>query len=128
MKTGIVKKCGILILGLLVLTGCATTKQPPSGQISKMALSQAAVEKASSAGAYEYAPLELKAARDKIELAKTATQSKDYETAERLLEEATVDAELAEAKSKTVKSQKVVDELKMSIDMLREEIQRKIRQ
>ena len=123
MKTGMLIKCSILILGLLVLTGCATTKQPPTG---KMALSQAAVEKASSAGAYEYAPLELKTARDKIELAKAATQSKDYETAERLLEEATVDAELAEAKSKTVKSQKVVDELKMSIDMLREEIQRKL--
>lgn len=123
MKTGIVTKCGILIIGLLVLTGCVTTQQPPSSQ---MALSQAAVEKASSAGAYEYAPLELKTARDKIELAKTATQSKDYETAERLLEQATVDAELAEAKSKTAKSQKVVDELKMSIDLLREEIQRKL--
>ena len=126
MKTGIVIKCSILILCLLVLTGCATTKQPPSSQIGKMALSRAAVEKASSAGAYEYAPLELKTARDKIELAKAATQSKDYVTAERLLEQATVDAELAEARSKTAKSQKVVDELKMSIDMLREEIQRRL--
>lgn len=127
MKTGMVILCCILIPGLLVMAGCASTKQSPS-QISKMALSQAAVEKAASAGAYDYAPLELKTARDKIELAKTATQTKDYATAERLLEQATVDAELAEAKSKTEKSQKVVDELKMSIDLLRDEIQRRLPQ
>ena len=124
MKTGTVLQSCIVVTGLLIFIGCASSKQSQS-QIGKMALSQAAVEKASSEGAYEYAPLELKTARDKIELAKTATQSKEYETAERLLEQATVDAELAEAKSKTAKSQKVVDELKTSIDMLRDEIQRK---
>ncbi len=115
MKTGNITTCGILIIGLLSLAGCATTKQPPSSQTGKMALSQAAVEKASSEGAYEYAPLELKTARDKIEDAKTATRAKEYITAERLLEQATVDAELAEAKSKTAKSQKVVDELKRRV-------------
>lgn len=123
MKAGIKKQLCILILGLLWVAACSTTKQPPASQ---MALAQAAFEKASSAGAYEYAPLELKTARDKIDQAKTAMLSKDYATSERLLEQAVVDAELAEAKSKTVKSRKVVEELQNSIDLLREEIQRKI--
>jgi predicted nucleic acid-binding Zn-ribbon protein len=84
------------------------------------------VEKATFAGSSEYASLDLKTARDKIDQAKTAMRSKDkdYVAAGRLLEEAQVDAELAEAKSKTAKSQKVVAELKKSITTLRDEIQR----
>ncbi len=123
MKTGIKIQFCILGLALLTLTACGTAKQPP---LSQMALAQSAVEKAASAGSGEYASLDLRTARDKIDRAKTAIQSKDknYLTAERLLEEAKVDAELAEAKSKTAKSQKIVAELKESIDMLRDEIQR----
>lgn len=112
-------------MSLLILAACAPAKQPPTGQ---MALATAAVEKAAAAGAYEYAPLALKSSQDKIEQAKTAIQAKDYENARRLLEQAEVDAKLAEAKSGAAKSQKAVDELQKSIDLLREEIQRKLPQ
>ncbi len=123
MKTVIKIHFCILGLALLTLTACGTAKQPP---LSRMALAQSAVEKAASAGSNEYASLDLKTARDKIDRAQKAIQSKDkdYIKAGRLLEEAEVDAELAEAKSKTAKSQKIVAELKESIDMLRDEIQR----
>jgi nitric oxide reductase activation protein len=123
MKTGIKIQLCILGLALLTLAACSTTQQPA---LSQMALAQSAVERAASAGSSEYASLDLKTARDKIDQAKTAIQSKDkgYRTAERLLEEAEVDAQLAEAKSKTAKSQKIVAELKESINMLRDEIQR----
>jgi hypothetical protein len=123
MKTGNKMQFCILGLAFLTLTACGTTRQPP---LSQMALAQSAVERAASAGSSEYASLDLKTARTKIDRAKTAMQSedKDYITAERLLEEAEVDAELAEAKSKTAKSQKIVAELKESITTLRDEIQR----
>jgi len=112
-------------MSLLALAACAPAKQPPTSQ---MALATAAVEKATAAGAYEYAPLELKTSQDKIDQAKTAIGVKDYARAERLLEQAEMDAKLAEAKSGTAKSQKAVDELQKSIDLLREEIQRKLPQ
>lgn len=122
MKAGINGQILMLGLGLLVLAACGPARQPPASQ---MALAQDSVEKASAAGAYEYAPVELKTARDKIDQAKTAMQSKDYASSERLLEQAEVDAKLAEARSNTAKSRRAVDELQKSIDLLREEIQRK---
>jgi capsule polysaccharide export protein KpsE/RkpR len=123
MKTGIKIQFCILGLALLAFTACAPVMQSPSSQ---MALAQSAVEKAAAAGSNEYAPVELKTARDKIDQAQIAIQSndKDYVAAKRLLEQAEVDAELAQAKSKTAKSQKIVAELKDSINMLRDEIQR----
>jgi hypothetical protein len=125
MKACNSKKTIILSLGLLALTGCAPSMQPPTSQ---MALAQSAVDKASASGAYEYAPLELKSAQDKVEQAKAAMQVKDYVKAERLLEQAEIDAQLAEAKSTTSKSQKAVDTLQQGIDLLREEVQRKLPQ
>jgi len=106
-------------LGLLAVTACAPTMQPPT---SEMALASSAVERASGAGAYEYAPLELKLARDKIDQSKAALQARDYTGAQRLLEQAALDANLAESKSATAKSQQAVDELQKSIEALREEI------
>lgn len=122
MNTGLKRKALLSGLSLLVLSSCAPAVQPP---VSQMALANEAVEEATAAGAYEYAPVELKAAQDKIEQAKAAMQAKDNLAAERLLKEAEVDAKLAEAKSATAKSQKAVDELQKSIDLLREEINRK---
>lgn len=112
----------VLGLALLSLSACAPAKQPPTSQ---MALTQAAIEKATTAGAYDYAPLELKTSQDKVDQAKAAIQTKDYVKAERLLEQAEVDARLAEAKSSTAKTQKAVDELQKSIDLLRETVQQK---
>jgi hypothetical protein len=122
MKAGIKGQLLMLGLGFLTLAGCAPAMQPPA---SHMALAEDAVEKASAAGAYEYAPVELKTARDKIDQAKTAMQSKDYASSQRLLEQAEVDARLAEARSNTVKSRRAVEELQKSIELLREELQRK---
>lgn len=122
MKDGISKKSFFFGASLLILTSCAPAMQPPASQ---MALAEEAIEEASAAGAYEYAPLELKTARDKIDQAKAAVNAEDYVTAERLLKQAEIDAKLAEAKSTTVKSQRVVDELQKGTDLLREEIQRK---
>lgn len=125
MKSSTNKKTIILSLGLLALTGCAPTMQPPTSQL---ALAESAVDKATASGAYEYAPLELKTAQDKVDQAKTSIQTKDYVKAERLLQQAEIDAQLAEAKSSTTKSQKAVDSLQQGIDLLREEIQRKLPQ
>lgn len=125
MKVRPRKHALILGLALLTLTACAPAKKAPTGQ---MALAQSAVDNATAADAYEYAPLELKTAQDKIEQAKMAIQAKEHVEAERLLEQAEIDAQLAEAKARTAKAQKTVETLQQGIDLLREEIQRKLAQ
>jgi hypothetical protein len=125
MKVSTRKQTIFFSLGLLALTACAPAMQPPTSQ---MALAESAVDKATASGAYEHSPLELKTAQDKVEMAKTAIRDKKYEEAERLLQQAEIDARLAEAKSRTVQSEKSVETLQQGIDMLREEIQRKLAQ
>lgn len=107
------------------MAACAPAKKPPASQ---MALAQDAVENASAGGAYEYAPVELKTARDKINQAKTAMQSKDDASSQRLLEQAEVGAKLAEAGFNTAKARRAVEELQKSIDLLREEVRRNVAQ
>lgn len=110
------------VFAAVCLVGCAQKQVVPS---SEMALAEDAVAEASSAGAYEFAPLEIEMAEDKIEQAKIAIQAKNNLEAKRLLEKAQVDAKLAESKARTAKTQKSVNELQKSIDVLREEIERK---
>jgi hypothetical protein len=114
----------ILSLGLVALTACSS-KQPPTREL---ALAESAVEKASRSGGYEYAPLELRAAQEKLTQARLAIQDKQYVEAQRLLEQARVDARLAEEMTGTVRSRQAVEELQKSIDLLNQELKRSMPQ
>ncbi len=105
---------------LLACGACAGTK-PPSDEIAR---SQAAINQAEQVGARNYAPLEIREARKKLEEARNLIEQKEYEKARRLAGEAEVDAELAETKTLSEKAQKAVRELRESIKILREEIER----
>jgi len=112
----------MFLLTIFGLTACATKYPPPDSQIS---LATSAITQAESVGAYETAPVELNAAKEKLALARQAVQQKDNLTAQRLAEEAIVDADLAQAKARSIKSQKAAEEIKASIKTLQEEIDRK---
>lgn len=112
----------MLLLAAFGLAACGSKYPPPDSQIS---LASSAISKAESAGAYEAAPVELKAAREKLNEAKRLMQREDNLSAQRLAEQAIVDANLAEAKARTAKSQDAVNEVKESIRTLQEEIDRK---
>ncbi|OPL13532.1 MAG: hypothetical protein AVO38_13335 [delta proteobacterium ML8_D] len=118
------KKFSMLILSLVVLglTACGAKYPLPS---SKLNMATSAINQAEDAGAYDSAPVELKAARENLEQARQAVNRKDNLTAERLAEKAIVDANLAQAKARTAKSQKAVEEIRESIRILQEEIDRK---
>ncbi|WKB54282.1 DUF4398 domain-containing protein [Eleftheria terrae] len=105
----------------LALAGCASKTPVPNEQ---MAVSQAAVDAAVSAGATQYAPVELNQARQKLDGAKNALRAEDAMTARRLAEQAEVDARTATAKANAEKSRKAVGEIEQSIRMLREEMAR----
>ena len=110
----------IFSLGLVALTACSS-KQPPTREL---ALAESAVENAARSGGYEFAPLELRGAQEKLTQARLAMQDKEYDEARRLLEQAEVDARLAEETTGTVRSRQAVEELQKSIDLLNQEIQR----
>lgn len=111
-----------MIAGAAVfLSACASTP-PPTADV---ALAGAAVNSASTAGGAELAPAEMRTARDKLDRAKLAMTAEKYDDALSLAQEAQVDAQLAEAKSRSAKSRKAADELQESIRVLREELNRK---
>ena len=110
--------CGALALLSL---GCSSLKTPATADV---AVSQAAVENAAGAGAAQFAPIEMNAARDKLALAQTALAAKDYAVARDLAGQAQVDAKLAQGKANSAKAQAAADALQDDIRVLREELAR----
>jgi hypothetical protein len=109
-----------LLCLLLFATGCAGSKLPPpdfSGPRS-------ALDEADQAGASESAPLLLRNARQKLQQAEAAAANDDMQRAQFLADEAAVDAELAAEMARAANAQAAVDELRESVRVLREEIER----
>lgn len=111
----------ILYLGItLTLVSCASTKPP----MQELAQTEAVINQADQVGAEEYAPLEIREARKKLQQARELESEEKYEEARRMAIRAEVDAELAEAKALSEKAQKAVQQLRESIKLLKEEIER----
>lgn len=101
---------------------CASTK-PPTQQLTQL---ETSIKQAEQVGAENYAPLELREARKKLEKAREMVSQEKYEEAELVAEKAMVDAELAQIKTLSSKSQQAVDQLRESIRVLQEEIRKNI--
>lgn len=109
------------VLALALLSACSSLETPAT---SDVAVSNAAVDGAVSAGGSEFAPLEMNAARSKLALAKQALSAKDYELAIRLADASRADAKLAQAKANSTKAQAAANALDQDIQVLRNEIKR----
>jgi PBP1b-binding outer membrane lipoprotein LpoB len=110
-----------LLAAALLASACASTP-PPREQ---MAVSTAAVADAVSSGAPEFAPTELKVAREKLDRANVAMLAEEYRQAGTLAQEAQVDAQLASSKARSVKAQKAAQAVQDDSRALRQEIERK---
>jgi len=112
----------MLAAALLALAaGCSSMKTPATADV---AVSGAAVDTATKAGAAEYAPVELNSARDKLALARQAMDLKDYKNAADLAAQAQADAQLAQSKADDAKAQAAAAAVQDSIRVLREELAR----
>jgi predicted S18 family serine protease len=112
----------ILYAGIIsVLVSCASTRPP----MQELAQTEAVINQADQVGAEEYAPLEIREARKKLQQARELESEEKYEEAKRMAFRAEVDAELAEAKALSEKAQNAVQQLRESIKLLREEIKQK---
>jgi Domain of unknown function (DUF4398) len=110
-----------LVGATLLLMACASTPPPTA----LMAVSASAVTDAAAAGGNDAAPVEMRAARDKLDRAKLAMGEKKYDVARALAEEAQVDAHLAEAKAHATKAGKAADTVREDSRILKEELDRK---
>ncbi|HBM09539.1 DUF4398 domain-containing protein [Pseudomonas sp. Choline-3u-10] len=116
-------KLAAVALGGLLLVGCAGN--PPNEQF---AVTESAVRGAVSAGATEYAPVDMRAAQEKWKQAELAMQKENYEEARRLAQQAEWDARVAERKAQAAKAQKAVEDAQKGIQELREESMRGLQQ
>ena len=108
--------CGLAVAA--VLSGCASAPIPEQ----QVSLSRDAVNRAVSVEATQYAPLEMKAAQDKMFLMERALGEKDYPQARLLAEQIEADANLAERKSRAVKWQKQLTDARSGIQVLKQEM------
>lgn len=115
---GLMAVCGAV---LVLAAGCSSLKAPATTDV---AVSKAAVENAAGAGGVEFAPVEMRAAREKMALANRAMGAKDYKLAIDLAGQAQADAKLAQSKANSAKAQQAVDALHDDIRVLREELNR----
>ena len=114
-----------VLCSVVVLTvGCSSLKTPATADV---AVSNAAVENAASAGGAQYAPLEMNAAREKLALANQAMTAKNYKLAVDLASQAQADAKLAQGKANSAKAQAAADALQDDIRVLREELDRNLK-
>jgi hypothetical protein len=107
----------------VVLAGCASQGVPPPR--AEFARAELSIEQAASSNATQYAPLALRDARQKLDEAREALYKEEYTRARRLADEAQVNAELALAESQQARAEQLAEENMRSIEVLREELQRK---
>lgn len=110
-----------ILATILTVSGCASKG---TGYIESIASAELGIKIAKDSNATMNAPLELKFAEDKLSAARAAATREDFVTAQRLADEALVDAKLAESKSITIKAKKQAQEMRDAIDTLRKEIER----
>ena len=110
-----------LATSLAVVAGCANVPKPTDN----MAVAEAAILRASTSGTSADAARELQLATDKLTAARQAMNSKEYERAGQLAEQATVDAQAAEIHAQSARSRKAAQETQDAARVLREEMNRK---
>ena len=103
----------------LVLGGCASSGERPDADLQS---ADSALQQAVASDARDHQPVLLNDAQNKVADAKSLIEKEEYQKAERLLEQATVDAQLAGASSETAKARQAVEEVNRNIEAMRQRI------
>jgi len=109
------------ILGIAVFVGgCASSVERPDNQLQA---AESSIQQAVSSDARDFEPVLLNRAQNKVADAQELIETENYRQAARLLEQASVDAQLAGARSDTAKAQQAVEEINGNIETLRQRLQ-----
>ena len=116
----------LLLAPAVLLVGCAASQQTTTDQArAEIASARSAVSQAEQADADTHAATILRGARQKLEeAASSALATGQTDLADRLAEQAAVDARLAETRSRAVVAETAVAEVREAIEALRNEIER----
>lgn len=98
----------------LFFTACATVRPDASMFVS----AEQAIQAAEAAGGDEFAPVEMRFAREKLVSAKKGLEKEKYEVSVYLVEQSEINATLAIEKSRTAKLRRRVNELRKSNEEL----------
>lgn len=110
-----------LILAGGLLAGCASDPGPKPDQ--QLQATRTAITEADRAGAQDVEPAMLTGAREKLDSAAALIEQQEYEKAKRLLEQAELDARLAEARAQSQELRNEIGDLKASIDSLQRNLE-----
>ncbi|MEX0605698.1 MAG: DUF4398 domain-containing protein [Marinobacter sp.] len=111
----------VVIFGLAAtLAACAGPGPKPD---SELQTAESAIQQAEASDAREFNPIILNDAQNKVADARELIEQEKYPEAERLLEQAEVDAQLAGARSETDKARDAVQQLNKNIETLRQQMQ-----
>lgn len=108
-----------LLPAILLLSGCSS--QPPKADDS-LVRAKTAIDQATLAGAVQYAPADLSAARTQLEAADTAQARGDYKQARYQAEEAESDAQLALARTQSGKSAEAARQVQQGNQALQNQV------
>lgn len=103
---------------LLALTACTSLRPNPAA----FASAESAIAAAEAAGGDEFAPVEMRFAREKLASAHLGMDKQKYVVALYLVEQSEINSELAIEKSRAAKSRRRVNELSKSNDELKSKL------
>ena len=101
------------------MAGCASQPKPTAQLVRASTL----VSQAEKDGAQRFAAADLQRARDELSNAQTAESDGKYANARRLADRAAADADLASARASSGKSQQSAEQVRRSLDTLRQQLQ-----
>jgi hypothetical protein len=109
------------LTGAALLAAACASLPEPKGEVANADL---ALRKAEAVNAAEFAPLDARLAREKLEGARLAVRDENYLKARRLAEAAEVDALVAEAKARSTRVQRSTQEVRDQVEKMRGEADR----
>lgn len=107
-----------MIFGLAILTGCASTPVDP-GLLNN---ARFAIEQAETAGAQEYAPLELRQSRERLRAAEAAIEAREDERTAQLADESEILAQLALARTRASHARQELEEARRDLRSLEQDL------
>ena len=105
----------VFIFFIIFLLASCTSSRPGDDVFDA---ADAAIQTAESVGGDEFAPTEMRFAREKLAIARLGMEKQKYSVVVYLVEEAEINAELAIEKSRTAKSRRKVNGLRKSNEEL----------
>jgi hypothetical protein len=104
----------------LAICACGSNEPRPTEELTR---ARVLIDQADKAGARQYASADLQAARDKLRRADSIVEQ-DTKAARRLAVQASLDAELAAARTRSGKAESAAEEIAASVSTLRDEAAR----